>query len=197
MTFEEIKKLIKQFDDSSLNELKYSVEGESITLKKSGENHPVYTQPIMVHPQAMSVQTASTMPGAVAMAPGTAAGENGVPATGVPFGAPGQGAAGVGPGGAAGAGGAAEQSGGDTSAPGVEVITSPIVGTFYRSPSPDSPPFCQDGDVVEKGNTICILEAMKVMNELEAEFKMEIVSFHVNNGDMVEYGTPICEVRRV
>jgi acetyl-CoA carboxylase biotin carboxyl carrier protein len=71
------------------------------------------------------------------------------------------------------------------------------VGTFYRSASPDSPPFVEEGDVIEKGKTLCILGAMKVMNELEAEFTMEIVAIKVPNGDMVEYGTPLLEVRRV
>lgn len=79
----------------------------------------------------------------------------------------------------------------------VELITSPIVGTFYRAPAPDSPPFCEIGDIVEKGRPLCVLEAMKVMNELEAEFQMEIVGIRVNNGEMVEYGTPLLEVRRV
>lgn len=179
MTFEEIKKLIKQFDDSSLTELEYTVEGESIVLKKSDDSHPVYTQPIMVHPQSVPMAGAPAIPGSVPVIA-----ENGQP------GAPAAG-------GAAAAEGHADSPGTEDTPPGVEVITSPIVGTFYRSPSPDSPPYCQDGDVVEKGNTICILEAMKVMNELEAEFEMEIVRFKVNNGDMVEYGTPICEVRRV
>ncbi len=78
-----------------------------------------------------------------------------------------------------------------------EVITSPIVGTFYRAPAPDAPPFCEVGDTVEKGQPLCVLEAMKVMNELEAEFRMEIVAVRVNNGEMVEYGTPLLEVRRV
>jgi acetyl-CoA carboxylase biotin carboxyl carrier protein len=94
----------------------------------------------------------------------------------------------------------AQQTGqgeGDETPTDIELITSPIVGTFYRSPAPDSPPFCEPGDTVEKGSTLCILEAMKVMNELEAEFQMEIVAFRVNNGEMVEYGTPLLEVRRV
>lgn len=82
-------------------------------------------------------------------------------------------------------------------ASGVEQITSPIVGSFYRAASPDSPPFANEGDVVKSGQTLCILEAMKVMNELEAEFDMEIVSILAKNGDMVDFGTPLFEVRRV
>ncbi|MFP4331284.1 MAG: acetyl-CoA carboxylase biotin carboxyl carrier protein [Spirochaetaceae bacterium] len=94
---------------------------------------------------------------------------------------------------------AASGPGGSEAAAGevVEQITSPIVGSFYRAASPDSPPFANEGDVVKSGQTLCILEAMKVMNELEAEFDMEIVSILAKNGDMVDFGTPLFEVRRV
>ncbi len=77
-----------------------------------------------------------------------------------------------------------------------ENITSPLVGTFYRSPSPDSPPFVSEGDVVKKGQSIAIIEAMKIMNHFEAEFDMEIVTIHRGNGDMVEFGSLLFEVRR-
>lgn len=77
-----------------------------------------------------------------------------------------------------------------------EVITSPIVGTFYRSASPDSPPFVEAGSQVAKGQTLCILEAMKVMNELEAEFTCVVEDVLVENGKMVEFGTPLFKVKR-
>ncbi len=79
----------------------------------------------------------------------------------------------------------------------LEVIRAPIVGTFYRSPAPDAPPFFEKGDRVKKGQTICILEAMKLMNEFQAEFDLEIVGILADNGKMVEFGTPLFEVRRV
>lgn len=78
-----------------------------------------------------------------------------------------------------------------------EYITSPIVATFYRAPAPDAPPFVDEGTRVSTGDTLCVLEAMKVMNELEAEFDLEVVRILVENGEMVEYGTPIFEVKRV
>lgn len=78
-----------------------------------------------------------------------------------------------------------------------EIITAPIVGTFYRTPSPDSPAFVDEGTSVKSGDTICIIEAMKVMNQLEADFDMEIVSILVENATMVEYGAPLFEVRRI
>lgn len=80
---------------------------------------------------------------------------------------------------------------------GVEILTAPVVGTFYRSAAPDVPPFVEVGTKLDLGATLCVLEAMKVMNRLEAEYKMEIVSILVENGQMVEYGTPLFEVKRI
>ena len=74
-------------------------------------------------------------------------------------------------------------------------ITSPIVGTFYRSPSPDEPVYFEVGDVVEKGDTVCIIEAMKVMNEVKAEKSGEIVEICVDDGDPVEYGQELFKLR--
>lgn len=79
----------------------------------------------------------------------------------------------------------------------IEVITAPIVGTFYRSPSPDSPSYVEAGDEVKPGDTLCIIEAMKVMNELEAEFDCRIKSVLVENQQMVEYGTPLFEIEKL
>jgi len=76
-------------------------------------------------------------------------------------------------------------------------ITSPMVGTFYRAPSPDSPPFVNVGDTVRKGQTLCILEAMKIMNELEAEFDCKILDILVEDGQPVEYDMPLFLVEKV
>ena len=78
-----------------------------------------------------------------------------------------------------------------------EFIRAPLVGTFYRAPAPDAPPFAEKGDTVKKGKPLCILEAMKLMNEFQAEFELVIVAVLVENGNMVEFGTPLFEVRRV
>lgn len=67
-------------------------------------------------------------------------------------------------------------------------VTSPLVGTFYRSASLDSPPFIEVGSEVRKGDVLCIVESMKLMNEIEAEFDGVIVSILVENGQSVEYG---------
>jgi acetyl-CoA carboxylase biotin carboxyl carrier protein len=78
----------------------------------------------------------------------------------------------------------------------IVVITSPIVGTFYQTPAPDAPPYVETGDCVEKGRVICTIEAMKMMNQLEAEFPCEIVSVLAPQGELVEFGQPLFEVRR-
>jgi len=179
MNLDEIITLIDTFNESSLTELKLDQDGTQLTLKRRTESNPVYTQPMVVHPHHLSagtpIMTDPSMAAGAVSGGANPAGTSAAPAAGEQA--------------------AADMGAADTS--GLEVITSPIVGTVYRAPSPDSPPFCQDGDIVEKGKPLCILEAMKVMNELEAEFSMEIVSFKVNSGDMVEYGTPLVEVRRV
>jgi acetyl-CoA carboxylase biotin carboxyl carrier protein len=73
-------------------------------------------------------------------------------------------------------------------------ITSPMVGTFYRSPAPDEAPFVEIGDTVKKGSTVCIIEAMKLMNEIEAESGGKIVEILVENTQPVEYGQVLMRV---
>jgi oxaloacetate decarboxylase alpha subunit len=70
-------------------------------------------------------------------------------------------------------------------------VTSPIVGTFYRASSPEKPPYVETGDVVKKGQVLCIIEAMKLMNEIESETAGKIVQVLVENGQPVEYGQPL------
>jgi acetyl-CoA carboxylase biotin carboxyl carrier protein len=77
----------------------------------------------------------------------------------------------------------------------LEVIKSPIVGTFYRSPDPNSPPFVNVGDRIKPGQVLCIVEAMKLMNEIEAESAGEIVKVHKENGQPVQYGEPLFSIR--
>lgn len=78
----------------------------------------------------------------------------------------------------------------------IQVIRSPIVGTFYRSSSPTSEPFVKIGDHVEPDSVVCIIEAMKLMNEIQAEMSGEIVRVLVENGQPVEYGQPLFGVKR-
>lgn len=78
---------------------------------------------------------------------------------------------------------------------GLHMVKSPIVGTFYSSPSPGSAAFVSPGDHVEKGQVICIIEAMKLMNEIESDASGEIVKCLVSNGQPIEFGQPLFAVR--
>jgi acetyl-CoA carboxylase biotin carboxyl carrier protein len=75
------------------------------------------------------------------------------------------------------------------------LVPSPIVGTFYRSPDPNSPPFVSVGDHVKVGQVLCIIEAMKLMNEIEAEMAGEVTRIHPENGQPVQYGDPLFTIR--
>ena len=77
------------------------------------------------------------------------------------------------------------------------LITAPIVGTFYSAPAPDASAYVKIGDHVKKGQTVCILEAMKLMNEIDAEYDCEIEAVLVSNEQKVEYGQPLFRVRRL
>jgi acetyl-CoA carboxylase biotin carboxyl carrier protein len=78
---------------------------------------------------------------------------------------------------------------------GLHIITSPIVGTFYRSPSPESGPFVNPGDRITKGKVLCIIEAMKLMNEIESDIEGVIAKIYPSNGQPVEYGEKLFAVK--
>lgn len=77
----------------------------------------------------------------------------------------------------------------------LKIVKSPMVGTFYSSSSPDKDSFVKIGEKVHKGQVLCIVEAMKLMNEIESEFDGEIVEICVNNNDIVEYGMPLFKIK--
>ena len=77
----------------------------------------------------------------------------------------------------------------------IKTITAPMVGTFYASSSPNNPPYVKQGDKIHKGQVVCIVEAMKLMNEIESEFDGEIVEVCVKDGDIVEYGMPLFKIK--
>ena len=79
---------------------------------------------------------------------------------------------------------------------GLHVVKSPIVGTFYEAPSPGTPPFVKIGDTVQEGQVLCIIEAMKLMNEIEAEVSGVLAKAFVSNGNPVEYGMPLFGIRQ-
>ena len=77
----------------------------------------------------------------------------------------------------------------------LHIVKSPIVGTYYAAPNPEAEPFVRVGDMVEAGQTVCIIEAMKLMNEIEADVSGEVVRILVENGQPVEYGEPLFALR--
>jgi acetyl-CoA carboxylase biotin carboxyl carrier protein len=78
---------------------------------------------------------------------------------------------------------------------GLHIVKSPIVGTYYGSPSPGASPFVSPGDRVEKGQVICIVEAMKLMNEIESDASGEVVKCFITNGQPIEFGQPLFSIR--
>ena len=78
---------------------------------------------------------------------------------------------------------------------GLTLVKSPIVGTFYRTPDPNAPPFVNVGDRIRVGQVLCIIEAMKLMNEIEAEVAGEVVKIHHESGQPVQYGEPLFTIR--
>ncbi len=82
-----------------------------------------------------------------------------------------------------------------TSNENLSVVVAPLMGTFYDSPSPDADSFVKVGDVVEEGDTLCILEAMKLMNEITSEIKGEIIEVLVSNEELVEYNQPLFKIK--
>ncbi len=80
---------------------------------------------------------------------------------------------------------------------GLEIIESPIIGTFYRSPNPDASPYVAVGDVIRKGQVLCIIEAMKIMNEIESEIEGTVVRIFPKNAEAVEYGQKLFAVKPV
>lgn len=74
------------------------------------------------------------------------------------------------------------------------IVTSPIVGTFYASPSPDKPPFVKVGDTVNAGDVVCIIESMKLMNEINSEFSGKVAEIYAKNGEPVEFGQKLIRI---
>jgi acetyl-CoA carboxylase biotin carboxyl carrier protein len=168
MTEKFILTLIDKFAAANMAELKFDDGSASLSLRKEGAFIRASGLPAGFGPQH------SALPG---FAPEGAVPAAGAADAGVRLGLP------------VGVGAAAE--------PGSENITSPIVATFYAAPGPDAPPFVKAGSEVKAGDTLCILEAMKMMNHLEAEFDCRILSVKAAPGELVEYGQILFEVERI
>ena len=172
----ELKQLIEFLKENGIGEFDLERGDLKVRLKFAGPNQPAdLSQIAHLAAAAQAAQSASFQPAGVAHVH--------------PVGAPAHAAA---------APPAAEPG---TAAPGMDdeaglhIVKSPIVGTFYESPSPGSPAFVKPGDTVEVGQVLCIVEAMKLMNEIESDAAGEIVKRFVTTGQPVEYGQKLFAVR--
>jgi acetyl-CoA carboxylase biotin carboxyl carrier protein len=170
MNVDVIKQILDLMREHELAEFELEQEGLKIRVRKQG-NTPVFT---------MSAPTVPALVAAPAPMPTLTAA--GVAASATPA--------------AAQTASASAGATADEEELELAVITSPIVGTFYRSADPSSPPFVDVGQVIRKGQTLCIIEAMKLMNEIESEYEGEIVKVYVENGQPVQYGERIFAIKR-
>jgi acetyl-CoA carboxylase biotin carboxyl carrier protein len=168
MREEEIRQLVKIVEESSIADLEVtSWWGRRVKISK----YPATMSNSMMHHPSQIYMPA--MPAAVAYpTPPAAGGPGAAPEAGTP---------------------AARPANGKPS----EEIKSPMVGTFYRAPAPDAEPYVHVGSVVQKGQVLCIIEAMKLLNEIEAEFSCRIVEILVENAQPVEYNQPLFRVEKM
>jgi acetyl-CoA carboxylase biotin carboxyl carrier protein len=164
---EQLESLLSFMAEHGLEEFEYSRGDLRIRLRKAATNQG--TTPVLAVPVASSAPVPVVHQTAAAAPSAT-------PAASPPAGA-----------------GAAEPA--PVAAAGEHVIKSPIVGTFYAGASPEAGPFVRVGDFVEAGQTVCIIEAMKLMNEIEADISGEVARVLVENAQPVEYGEPLFALR--
>lgn len=197
MDQKDIDELIGKFKDSGLGVMEYEEDGFRFRIEK---------EPAVVVAPAVQTGANVAMVGAAApiqmqQAAVSGAGVNGAGAdmagaNGFGAGAGANGAGMNGAGGAvsnAGANGAGAEAGAEASA---ETIDSPIVGVFYQAPAPGEEPFVKEGDRVSKGDVVCVVEAMKVMNEIRASYDCRILKVLAADGGMVEFGSALFEVEK-
>ena len=162
MKVEQVLELVKAVSDSALTEFKYEEDGVKLSLKKT-EDKIVQVQAPLAPVQGMAAGNA--VPGSAAEGMGSAS--------------------------AAGNDPAAAESGNAQAALSGKVVKSPLVGTFYAAPAEDAEPFVKVGDSIKEGQVLAIVEAMKLMNEIESDFAGTVTEILVENGQAVEYGQPL------
>jgi acetyl-CoA carboxylase biotin carboxyl carrier protein len=161
----ELKDILRILEEQEITEFELEQDGVKLRVCRSGAPVPAPA------PVTFMAPGASPTPVAAAPAVGAASVAGGLAAA------------------------AADATAEDAEASGDCAVPSPIVGTFYRAPDPNSPPFVNVGDRVRVGQALCIIEAMKLMNEIEAEVAGEILKIHPENGQPVQYGDPLFTIR--
>jgi acetyl-CoA carboxylase biotin carboxyl carrier protein len=169
MTLDEIKRLIEFVRAQELSEFELEQDGVKLRIKSGASPAPVHVM------QAVPVVAAHAL--------------SGTPAHGTAPGAPGYGST------AAVAPVAPVAPDAPEEGPELAIVKSPIVGTFYRAAEPGAKPFVEVGDSVKKAQVLCIIEAMKLMNEIDSEYDGEIVSIYVENGQAVQYGERLFAIK--
>lgn len=165
LKIQELRELIKLVDQSNIDEFSYEHDGSKIKMKK----HKDASNETVVRQIAAEVQTAPVINEVVKPVVSNIASEPQVKKS--------------------------EDHVGSTVSENLHKIVSPMVGTFYASPSPDAENYVKVGDKVKSDTVVCIVEAMKLFNEIEAEVNGEIVEVLVENGQLVEYGQPLFLVK--
>lgn len=195
MNYNEVKELISIFVDTDLTEMELRFENLDIRLNR-GEARPSYTgqmpagvscqPPVQASPDASApLQEAAFKAGSVVTVMEQATADTQDVQAAIQSSDNAQTGQTAGTTDAAPAG-AAEAEG--------TVITAPLVGTFYSSPAPDQPPFVKVGDIVAEGDVVCIIEAMKFMNEVNSEVSGKVAEILVKDGELVEYGQPLIRI---
>ncbi len=164
MKVEQVLELVKAVSDSELTEFKYEEDGVKLSLKKTSDRIVQVQAPAA--PAAAPVIAPAVMPAAPAPVPAAA-----------PVSAP--------------AGAEAPAAASAESEIKGNIVKSPLVGTFYAAPAEDADPFVKVGDSVKEGQVLAIVEAMKLMNEIESDFTGTVTEILVENGQAVEYGQPL------
>jgi acetyl-CoA carboxylase biotin carboxyl carrier protein len=167
VTLDEIKQLIEFIKGHDLSEFELEQDGVKIRIKSGSNHNHVVAMPHL--PAAMPM---------MAVAPAMAPASNPSPAS------PASAAPATSP-----ASPAADEGGE------LAIVKSPIVGTFYRSAEPGAKPFVSVGDTVRKGQVLCIIEAMKLMNEIDSEYDGEVTSIYIENGQPVQYGERLFAIK--
>lgn len=180
MKVDQVLQLIQAVSDSELTEFKYEEDGVKLSLKKT-EGKIVQVQAPVAAPALVQAAPAviPAAPGAVPAAQGTT--------PGTPSAAPA-------PSAEAPAAGEVSATGADA-LPSGNVVKSPLVGTFYAAPAEDAEPFVKVGDSVKEGQVLAIVEAMKLMNEIESDFTGTVAEILVENGEAVEFGQPLFVIK--
>lgn len=170
LKIQEIREIIKLIDQSSIEKFTFESEGTKIKLEKgnSAQQQPVQVEQRKEEP-VQQAQPAVREAKQEQSEQAPAVQENKEPSTGASA---------------------------AVNDPSLHKITSPMVGTFYKSSSPDADPYVQTGDSVKSDSIVCIVEAMKLFNEIEAEVSGEIVEILVEDGQLVEYGQPLFLVKQ-